>query len=90
MGGTLAIAGKLNEARAILSEFKTQEITPRSAFWIAYMHLTLGEYDEMYTWIDYDQHDPWLVSVRTWPEFRVLHDDPRFQALLKRLNQPPI
>lgn len=90
LGGTLAIAGKLNEARAILLEFKTQEITPRSAFWIAYMYLTLGEYDQMYTWLDYEQHDPWLVSVRTWPEFRALHHDPRFQALLKRLNQPPI
>jgi len=90
LGGTYALAGQPDKARAILEEFKSQEISPRSAFWIAYMYLTLGEYEEMYKWLDYEQHDFWLVSIRTWPEFRVLHSDPRFQAFLKRLNLPPI
>ena len=90
LGGTYALAGQLDKARTILEEFKSQEISPRSAFWIAYMHLTLGEYEEMYKWLDFEPHDPWLVSVRTWPEFRVLYEDPRFQAFLRRLNLPPV
>jgi len=90
LGGTYALAGQPDKARAILEEFKSQKITPRSAFWIAYMHLTLGEYEEMYKWLEYELPDPWLVSIRTWPEFRVLYGDPRFQAFLKRLHQPPV
>jgi class 3 adenylate cyclase/tetratricopeptide (TPR) repeat protein len=89
LGGTYALAGQPDKTRSILEEFINRKIGPRSAFWIAYMYLTLGEYDEMYQWLDYELPDPWIVSIRTWPEYRILHDDPRFQALLKRLNLPP-
>jgi TolB-like protein/Flp pilus assembly protein TadD len=90
LGGTYALAGQPDKTRAILEGFKNQEISPRSALWIAYMHLILEEYDEMYKWLDYELPDPWIVAIRAWPEFMVLHDDPRFQALLKRLNLPPV
>lgn len=90
LGGTYAFAGQPDSTRAILEEFESQKISPRSSLWIAYMYLTLGEYEEVYKWLDYEPHDPWLVTVRTWPEFRVLYDDPRFQAFLRRLNQSPV
>jgi TolB-like protein len=90
LGGTYALAGQPDKTRSILEEFINQEISPKSAFWIAYMYMTLGEYDEMYKWLDYEMPDPWIVSIRTWPEYRILHDDPRFLAFLKRLNLPPI
>jgi class 3 adenylate cyclase/TolB-like protein/Flp pilus assembly protein TadD len=90
LGGTYALAGQPDKTREILEEFINQEISPRSALWIAYMNLTLEEYDEMYKWLDYELPDPWIVAIRSWPEFRVVHDDTRFQALLKRLNLPPI
>lgn len=90
LGGTYALAGQSGKAKEILEEFKATEISPRSAFWIAYMHLTLGEYEEMYSWLEYEKPDPWLVSIRTWPEFRVLYDDPRFQAFLRRMKQPSV
>lgn len=90
LGGTYALAGQPDRTRAILEEFLNQEISPRSALWIAYMYLTLGEYDEMYQWLDYELPDPWIIAIRAWPEFKVVHDDPRFQELLKRLNLPPV
>jgi tetratricopeptide (TPR) repeat protein len=90
LGGTYALAGQPDKTRAILEEFLNHKISPKSAIWIAYMHLTLEEYDEMYKWLDYELPDPWIVAIRSWPEFRTVHDDPRFQALLKRLNLPPI
>ena len=90
LGSTYARAGQPEKARAILSEFKSREIRPRSAFWIAYIHLALGEYDDVFEWLNYEYPDPWLISVRVWPEFRVLYGDPRFEAFLKRLGQPPV
>lgn len=90
LGGTYALAGQPDKTRIMLEEFLNQKISPKSALWIAYMYLTLGEYDEMYKWLDYELPDPWIVAIRAWPEFRVVHGDPRFQALLKRLNLPPV
>ena len=90
LGGTYALAGQPDKTRAILQEFINQEISPRSALWIAYMYMTLEDYDEMFKWLDYELPDPWIVAIRAWPEFSVVHGDPRFQALLQRLNLPPI
>ncbi len=90
LGGTYVLAGQPDKGLTILEEMINQEMSPRSAFWIAYIYMTLGEYNEMYKWLDYEFPDPWLVTLRTWPEFKILHDDPRFQAFLKRLNLPPV
>ncbi len=90
LGGTLARAGRTEEPRAILEQFKSGPISPRSAFWIAYIHLTLGEYDQVFEWLEYRPADPWISAVRVWPEYRVLHDDPRFHDLLDELRLPPV
>jgi TolB-like protein/Tfp pilus assembly protein PilF len=44
--------------------------------------------DKTMEWLEraYDIRDPGLAEVKTDPDFRFLHDDPRFLALLRKMN----
>ena len=72
LAGTYALSGNNSEAVKVLTEFKQQDLSPRSAFWLAYTHMTLGNLDSTFYWLDYQPPDPWIVSIRSWPEFRVV------------------
>jgi TolB-like protein/DNA-binding winged helix-turn-helix (wHTH) protein len=49
-----------------------------------------GESDEAFKWLDraYAQKDPLLSTIKYRTEFDKLHDDPRYKALLKKMNLP--
>ena len=56
-----------------------------------------GETDKAFEWLEraYRQRDGGLVAVLPWvspvkwnPVFRSLHDDPRYSALLRKMNLP--
>jgi hypothetical protein len=55
---------------------------------IAAIHLTLGETDAAFEWLEkaYEMHDTWLVWLGVDRRFDSLRSDKRFRALLKRLN----
>ena len=46
--------------------------------------------DKAFEWLDraYAQHDSSLIYVKVDPLLKSLHNDPRFAALLKKLNLP--
>ncbi len=46
--------------------------------------------DKAFEWLDraYAQRDPSLMSTKIDPLLKSLHSDPRFAALLKKLNLP--
>jgi serine/threonine-protein kinase len=58
---------------------------------IANVHAYRGEKDQAFQWLDRacDQHDASLMYLLWDPLLRGLHGDPRFKALLKRVNLPP-
>jgi len=47
--------------------------------------------DEVFHWLEkaYDDHVPKLVRIQQDSDLNSLHDDPRFQALVKRIGLPP-
>ena len=60
------------------------------AYWIAAIHTGLGEHDQALDWLErgYQERDGlmvWLNIVFAWDALR---SDPRFQALLGRMNFP--
>jgi TolB-like protein/Tfp pilus assembly protein PilF len=90
LGRTYAMAGRQDEARLVLAELEADP-TPWDTWFIAEIYAVLGEKDEAFRWLKaaYEPHrHPYVPWIRHSPAFKPLHDDPRFQDLLRRLNFP--
>ena len=61
-----------------------------SADAIAYVYAFRKQSDEAFQWLDraYAEHDDGLVMTKVDPLLKNLHNDPRYTALLKKLNLP--
>ncbi len=90
LGNTYVLAGKMDSARAVITELKTNEVNPRTAFGLAMIYTSMGDFDKAFDWLRFMPQDHWIPWIRTWPDFRPLRDDPRFNAFLKEMNLPPV
>ncbi len=92
LGHAYAMAGEEAEARKILAKMKERtkrEYVP-PVLW-AEVHLALGEKEQALDWLEkgYQDGDPLLANIKLEPFWwQPLRDEPRFQALLRRLNLP--
>jgi TolB-like protein/Tfp pilus assembly protein PilF len=88
----LARAGRRGEALKALADLHAMT-RPRSAspFLVALVYVGLGDKDRAFEWLDKAvQAREWqLPLLKADPAFAVLRSDPRFPALLARLNLPP-
>ena len=57
-------------------------------FHIALAYAGLGDKDAAFRWLEraYNEHASFMDAVNVTPGFDVLRSDPRFAALLKRMN----
>jgi TolB-like protein/Tfp pilus assembly protein PilF len=89
LGWSSAMAGKRNEAMRVLEELRersTREyIGPVLS---AKIYCALGENDLAFEWLEraYKEYDSSLVAILTDESLRGLHQDPRFDDLLKKMN----
>lgn len=58
---------------------------------VAEVYASLGDKDEAIRWLDrgYREHDAFMILLKVWPPFDPLRSDPRFEALVRRMNFPP-
>ena len=58
---------------------------------IASVCVALGDKEEAFMWLEraYTEHSGPIHSIATRREFRPLHSDPRFAAILKRIGLDP-
>jgi TolB-like protein/DNA-binding winged helix-turn-helix (wHTH) protein/Flp pilus assembly protein TadD len=79
--------GRKKESDAALSELITK-YQASNAFEIATIYAFRNQTDEAFEWLDraYAQRDPSMMSTKMDPLLKNLHNDPRFAALLKKLN----
>jgi serine/threonine-protein kinase len=84
-----AASGKAAEAEAVYDELlarsRREYVQP---LWFALLSAALGRKEEAFEWLEraYDEHDPLLVILKHFRACDPLRDDPRFDALLKRLG----
>ena len=86
-----ALSGETAQARKFVQEVEGDLKTDgASAFWIAVVHACLGEKDVAFEWLEkaFQQHAAFLVWNKYFISFEGLRDDPRFDALVKRIGIP--
>ena len=86
------LQGRNDEAEALITALKeTARHRYVSGFFFAEAYVGLGQRDQAITWLEqaYEEHDQWMVFANSYPGLDRLHSEPRFQALLRRMNFPP-
>jgi TolB-like protein/Tfp pilus assembly protein PilF len=89
LGLALGQAGHTEEARALLERLyataNTGYVPPTSFAWT---HFGLGDIDEAFVWMDraVDGRDHMIVPIKTYPFLDPIRGDPRYVALLRKLN----
>ena len=84
-----AMAGQNVNARKLLEDLiKLSERRYVPPFDIAVVYAALGEKDLAFDWLEraYEDRHPWLVMLAVTPKVDKLSPDPRFQALVRKLN----
>ncbi|MGA7990640.1 MAG: protein kinase [Thermoanaerobaculia bacterium] len=89
-GALLARQGRRAEAERILAEMRAQKGYVPS-FQLALVHLGLGQTDETFRYLEMAYADR-SSALYDWilidPQWSVVHDDPRYKDLLRRLRLP--
>jgi TolB-like protein/Tfp pilus assembly protein PilF len=89
LGEAYAAAGRRDEAHKVLKQLqelsKERYVTP---YGVARIYAALRETEETFTWLEtaYAQRANWMVLLKVDPCFDNLRSDPRFRALMRRMN----
>jgi TolB-like protein/Tfp pilus assembly protein PilF len=89
LGLTLASSGRTAEARDVLRRLhamRAQAYVPPTS--IAWIHLGLGEVDTAFEWLNraVEECDQFMLPIKTYAFFDPIRTDPRFAALLRKMN----
>jgi TolB-like protein/DNA-binding winged helix-turn-helix (wHTH) protein/Flp pilus assembly protein TadD len=70
---------------ALIAKYHT-----RAPYQIAQVYACRGEADKSFEWLEraYEQRDPGLPEIKSNPQFKTLHHDPRYGDLLKKMHLP--
>ncbi len=83
------VSGKREVALRLLDQIKG--LSPEKyvdAYFVASIYAGLGENDQAFEWLNkgYEERSSGMLSLKVHPFWNNLRDDPRFTALLKKMN----
>jgi len=91
LGHLYAVTGRKTEAQEQINELKqlSQQRYVRSAF-IALIYAGLGDKDQAFAWLEkgFEERSYQMTNIKLEPRFDVLHSDPRFADLVRRIGLP--
>ena len=85
------LAGQRTEALKLIGELKaTAQHHHVSGFFFAQAYAGLGDLEQALTWLEsaYEDRDQFMVFINCYPGLDPLRSEPRFQALVRRMNFP--
>jgi TolB-like protein/DNA-binding winged helix-turn-helix (wHTH) protein/Tfp pilus assembly protein PilF len=86
------LAGRKDEALKLIGELKERAGRQYvSSVLFAEAYGDLGEKGQALTWLEraYEDRDQWMVYIASYPGLDPLRSEPRFRALLRRMNFTP-
>ena len=93
LGLAYARSNQRQEATRILNELlNSADQRTISGFNIACIYLALGNREEALKQLEYgyEQRDVWIKELKAWPWFDELQNEPRYKALIRKLNFPHV
>ena len=83
-----AIAGDKERAQQELDSTIKEEGVFRSPYWLGIISTSLGNFDEAMNQFEkgYELREIWIINLKVNPEVDPLRNEPRFKALLKKMN----
>ena len=91
---TYAVSGKRVEALEQMEKVKSlrAEKNTDPSFDLATFYAVLGEKDKAIEFLNqaFRNHLGILINIKTYPDLRSLHGDPRFEELVKKMGFPEI
>jgi TolB-like protein/Tfp pilus assembly protein PilF len=85
------LQGRNEKAEALIKDLKeTARHHYVSGFFFAEAYVDMGYRDQAITSLEraYEEHDQWMVFANSYPGLDRLRAEPRFQALMRRMNFP--
>jgi TolB-like protein/tetratricopeptide (TPR) repeat protein len=85
---TYQTLGKTEEAHSALAKLETTR-ADTDAYAIATVYALRSDVDHVFAWLDraYRQHE-YIMYLKVEPSFKAIRGDPRYRALLRKLNLP--
>jgi serine/threonine-protein kinase len=89
LGATHALNGERDKALGLLHELEEKSKKGYiCSLSIAIIYVGLSEIEKAFEWLEraLKEHDTLMIYIKAYPELDSLHSDPRFKALLKKMN----
>ena len=89
---TYAVANREKEEVQKIIEELEADPKPIDTWGLAEVYAALGKKDEAFEWLEegYKVRFSWIPWIAWNPNYKSLHNDPRFDDLLKKMNLPPV
>lgn len=92
LGVVYAMAGRIGEARRVLEEL--EELAHRGpvpSMGYAWVYFGPGDIDRCFDWLEkaVDDREPWIQFLTVVPAYDPLRSQPRYLALLQKMNLAP-
>ena len=91
LGAAYARAGRTAEAEDLILELKNRSAREYIASqWIAEIYLALERIPDALLWFEraFEERNTFLMALATAPQYVPLHNEPRYRALLQKMNLP--
>ena len=91
LGYVYALAGRKEDALALIKEIEAKYARREAKpMFVAVVYAGLDEKDKMFEWLEkgLEERSGQLAEIRWQMPFDPYRDEPRFKALLKRMNLP--
>src|SRR5438552_3523827 len=87
---TLAVSGRITEARNLLEQLQLSKRQYVSPFYVAIVYAGLGENERALDWLEkaYADHSNAIVFLKVDPQLHTLRSYPRFHELQRKLRLP--
>ena len=92
MGYTYALAGEKDKTEQILDKLITWKNKGRNirSYFIALIYIGLGDYNNTFEWLEkaYKERNFMMRYIKVFKDWDPIRSDPRYKALLKKMNLP--